>query len=163
MEDDTVVNQNAALLTLSRDTARLITDANEAMDIDTSDVNTANHVTDEGTAGQSQSIPQSSNSAQQSAGSQQLGSDIRSQTATQKLHGRPQAGKPTSIPHAQNFPLRKQVPPALEFQSSATIKAALANAWSRDADVAVQAGVLYELFGDSILPYVPMLPLMSFH
>lgn len=110
-------------------------------------------------AAKPQSTQQPSEVYQQSA-TQPLGDDTRS---TDVLHRQKpsHAGKPLGIPHAPNLPLRKYIPHSLEFASIAGIKAALASAWSRSTDIGVQAAVLYELFGDAILPYVPMLPLMS--
>ena len=106
-----------------------------------------------------QSMQQPSEVYQQTA-VQPSGDNTRS---TDVLHRqRPShAGKPVGIPHAARLPLRKYIPHSLEFASSAGIKAALASAWSQSTDIGVQAAVLYELFGDAILPYVPMLPLMS--
>lgn len=75
--------------------------------------------------------------------------------------GQSQAGKPSGIHPAPRLPSKKHVPYSLELASPADLKGALADAWSQDADLGKQSAALYELFGDSILPYVPMLPVIS--
>lgn len=68
------------------------------------------------------------------------------------------SAKPRYIAKASRLVRRSAVPKAYAFGDASSVKAALADAWSSDSDVGKQLAALYELFGDSILPYVPMLP-----
>ena len=69
--------------------------------------------------------------------------------------------KPRYIAKGLRLVKRSAVPKAYAFTDAGSAQAALSNAWSSDSDVGKQLAVLYELFGDSILPYVPMLPLFG--
>lgn len=69
--------------------------------------------------------------------------------------------KPTHIARGHRLVHRRFVPKSYAFPGSGSIKAGLADAWSSDSDIGKQLAALYELFGDSILPYVPMLPCLS--
>lgn len=153
-ENAAVLNQDAARHAPA-DPAGQAADAVEAMEIDMA--------SESAVIGASQLDQQPTESGQQIPGAKQhLGNDIRSSAAAAHVRQRRRhAGRPTSIPFAPKLPCRKHIPRSLEFDSAASIKAVLVNAWSRDADAGIQAAVLFELFGDSILPYVPMLPLMS--
>lgn len=71
------------------------------------------------------------------------------------------SAKPSYIARGPRLVRRSAVPKAHAFADASSVKAALADAWSSDSDVGKQLAALYELFGDSILPYVPMLPCMS--
>ena len=79
-------------------------------------------------------------------------------TVMQKKQGK---AKPRYIAKGLRLVRRSAVPKAYAFADAARVKAALSNAWSSDSDVGKQLAALYELFGDSILPYVPMLPYLS--
>ena len=69
--------------------------------------------------------------------------------------------KPSHIARGPKLVSRSAVPKAHAFADADSVKAALADAWSPDSDVGKQLSALYELFGDSILPYMPMLPCIS--
>ncbi|KAL3148177.1 hypothetical protein ABBQ38_014457 [Trebouxia sp. C0009 RCD-2024] len=69
--------------------------------------------------------------------------------------------KPTYVARGHRLVHRRVVPKSYAFPSDGSIKAGLADAWSSDSDIGKQLAALYELFGDSILPYVPMLPCLS--
>lgn len=71
------------------------------------------------------------------------------------------SAKPRYIAKGSRLVRRSTVPKAYAFADGGSVKAALADAWSSDSDVGKQLAALYELFGDSILPYVPMLPCLS--
>ena len=71
------------------------------------------------------------------------------------------SAKPRYIAKGSRLVRRSAVPKAYAFADAGSVKAALADAWSSDSDVGKQLAALYELFGDSILPYVPMLPCLS--
>lgn len=134
------------------------TQADEAMDIDIASASLAHEQDSEAEATQ----PLSESQQEAPATAQLPSHDIRSKAAaTQLKQTRNRTIRLTSLPHALRFPVRKQIPRSLEFTKTADIKAALSNAWSREADPGIQAAVLYELFGDSMLPHVPLLPLLS--
>lgn len=72
------------------------------------------------------------------------------------------SAKPSHIARGPKLVSRSAVRKAHAFVDAGSVKAALADAWSSDSDVGKQLSALYELFGDSILPYVPMLPCVSY-
>ena len=72
------------------------------------------------------------------------------------------SAKPSYIAQGSKLVQRSAVPKSYAFADAGSIKTALADAWSAEGDIGKQLAALYELFGDSILPYVPMLPCMSF-
>ena len=69
--------------------------------------------------------------------------------------------KPTYIAKGHRLLNRRSVPKSYAFPDAGSINAGLADAWSSDSDIGKQLAALYELFGDSILPYVPMLPCLT--
>ncbi len=71
------------------------------------------------------------------------------------------AAKPTVIVCGARLLKRSIIRKSHDFTDSGSIKTALADAWSQDSNVGKQLAALYELFGDGILPYVPMLPCLS--
>lgn len=71
------------------------------------------------------------------------------------------SAKPRYIARGSRLVRRRAVPKGYAFADAGSVKAALADAWSSDSDVGKQLAALYELFGDSMLPYVPMLPCVS--
>ena len=82
----------------------------------------------------------------------------QSQASQQRQQG---SAKPVYIPRGAQLPKRSLIRRLDGFADADSVKAALANAWSQDSDVGKQLAALYELFGDAILPYVPMLPCLS--
>lgn len=73
------------------------------------------------------------------------------------------SAKCTYIAKGHRLPNRSCVPKSFAFPDAGSIKAALADAWSSESDVGKQLAALHELFGDSLLPYVPMLPCLSLY
>ncbi len=93
----------------------------------------------------------------------------RSQATKDNAHARDQAegqdqrssAKPSSIPCGLHLPKKSLIRRSDDFADPGSIKAVLASAWSQDSDVGKQLAALYEMFGDAIVPYVPMLPCLS--
>lgn len=71
------------------------------------------------------------------------------------------SSKPSSIPCGLHLPKKSLIRRSDDFADPGSIKAVLASAWSQDSDVGKQLAALYEIFGDAIVPYVPMLPCLS--
>jgi len=71
------------------------------------------------------------------------------------------SAKPSSIPCGLHLPKKSLIRRSDDFADPGSIKAVLASAWSQDSDVGKQLAALYEMFGDAIVPYVPMLPCLS--
>lgn len=86
---------------------------------------------------------------------------IRHDAAKSSVKQKQGSAKPSYIARGPRLVRRSAVPKAHAFADASSVKAALADAWSSDSDVGKQLAALYELFGDSILPYVPMLPCLS--
>ena len=79
-----------------------------------------------------------------------------------QLTGRQGAAKPTVIRRGAVLPNRSKIKRLDDFADDCSVKAALADAWSQTSDIGNQLAALYELFGDAILPYVPMLPGLTY-
>ncbi|DBA87405.1 hypothetical protein WJX77_003935 [Trebouxia sp. C0004] len=71
------------------------------------------------------------------------------------------SAKPSSIPCGLHLPKKSLVRRSDDFADPGSINAVLASAWSQDSDVGKQLAALYEMFGDAIMTYVPMLPYLS--
>ena len=123
--------------------------AADEMDIDI----TGNVGSDSGTAPQ-RSVPQ----AVVAPGSDAASTSNTRSGARSTGKGKQGSAKPTHIAKGSRLVRTGAVPKSHTFADAGSIKAALANAWSSESDVGKQLAALYELFGDSILPYVPMLP-----
>lgn len=126
--------------------------AAEAMDIDM----TGNPDTDSAQVAQ----PLASQSGAAPA-SEAAASVIRRGAAKGSAKQKQGSAKPIYIAKSPRLVSRRTVPKAHVFADASSVKAALADAWSSDSDVGKQLAALNELFGDSILPYVPMLPCLS--
>lgn len=87
-----------------------------------------------------------------------VGQAVAGTASQQRQQG---SAKPEYIPRGGQLPKRSLIKRLHGFADADSVKAALANAWSQDSDVGKQLAALYELFGDAILPYVPMLPCLS--
>jgi len=83
--------------------------------------------------------------------------------ARDKAEGQSQqsSAKPSSISRGPHLPKKSLIRRSDDFADPGSIKAVLASAWSQDSDVGKQLAALYEIFGDAIVPYVPMLPCLS--
>lgn len=83
--------------------------------------------------------------------------------ASDPAEGRDQrsSAKPSFIPCGLSLPKKSLIRRSDDFADPGSIKAVLARAWSQDSDVGKQLAALYEIFGDAIVPYVPMLPCLS--
>ena len=71
------------------------------------------------------------------------------------------SAKPSFIPCGLHLPKKSLIRRSDDFADPGIIKAVLASAWSQDNDVGKQLAALYEMFGDAIMPYIPMLPCLS--
>lgn len=87
-----------------------------------------------------------------------VGQAVADTASQQRQQG---SAKPEYIPRGGQLPKRSLIKRLHGFADADSVKAALANAWSQDSDVGKQLAALYEVFGDAILPYVPMLPCLS--
>ena len=122
--------------------------AGDAMDIDaTGDANTAV------SQARQSSTPQTATSASNR--------EADGPAAQASHRGNGASAKPSRIARGSNSVQRNAVPKSYAFVDAGSIKAALADAWSAEGDIGKQMAALYELFGDGILPYVPMLPCVS--
>ena len=122
----------------------------EAMDIDiTGDIDTDSTQVAQRLASQASTASASEAAAATSRGEQ---SNVKRKRGS---------AKPRYIARGSRLVRRRAVPKAYAFADAGSVKAALADAWSSDSDVGKQLAALYELFGDSMLPYVPMLPCVS--
>ena len=82
--------------------------------------------------------------------------------STQRAASKQQSGasKPAVIRRAAKLPQTSRIQKSPALGDAGQAQRALNNAWSETCDIGHQLAVLYKLFGDAILPYVPMLPCM---
>ena len=107
-------------------------------------------------AGAKQSVPSQARAA--ASTKEAAAKAVQLSHAGSQMHG---SAKPSYVCRGPRLLPRSAVPKSHAFTDVGSIKAALADAWSSESDIGKQTAALYELFGDSLLPYVPMLPCVS--